>query len=72
MSRSLIDQMEEIQLFSHVLRVGSEERAEDLLEQGAAAVITIPQFFSMSCALCSNWMAGHCGSFAAWGTPHAG
>ena len=52
MSRSLIDQMEEIQLFSHVLRVGSEERAEDLLEQGAAAVITIPQFFFYElCAL---------------------
>ena len=44
MSRSLITQLEQVELFSQVVRAEGETDAE-LLEQGCAAVVTIPKDF---------------------------
>lgn len=45
MSRSLIRQIGEVELFSEVIRGKEGESSERLLEQGCAAVITIPKDF---------------------------
>lgn len=45
MSRSLISQMSRVRLFSQVIRPENGEDDAQLLEQGAAAVVTIPKDF---------------------------
>ena len=45
MSRSLISQMDRIQMFSQVIRVEDGVDDAQVLEQGAAAVVTIPKDF---------------------------
>lgn len=45
MSRSLQGQMAQIELFSAILTAREEQSDEDLLRQGAAAVVTIPKDF---------------------------
>ena len=45
MSRSLIRQMGEVDLFSEVWYAGEEETDEQLAERGAACVVTIPKDF---------------------------
>ena len=45
MSRSLIGQMEDIQLFSRIDRLGEDEPDGAALDRGAAAVVTIPRDF---------------------------
>ena len=45
MSRSLIQQIEEIEIFSEVVRPGQEKSDEECFSQGCAAVITIPEDF---------------------------
>lgn len=45
MSRSLTNQMEEVALFSQVLRAEPGQSDTSLLEEGAAAVVTIPKDF---------------------------
>ncbi len=45
MSRSLMGQMERVDLFSQVIRAGEEEDDAALLAQGCAAVVTLPKDF---------------------------
>lgn len=45
MSRSLISQMNRVRLFSRIIRVEEGEDDVQLLERGAAAVVTIPENF---------------------------
>lgn len=45
MSRSLAAQMEQVELFSEIRRAAKEETDEELLAQGMAAVVTIPEDF---------------------------
>lgn len=45
MSRSLVGQMEQIELFSEVITAREDQSDLELLQQGAAAVVTIPKDF---------------------------
>ena len=45
MSRSLVAQMSRVQVFSQILRAEDGEGDAQLLERGAAAVVTIPEDF---------------------------
>lgn len=45
MSRSLVSQLEQVQLFSEVRDLGPDETDQDALDAGAAAAITIPRDF---------------------------
>lgn len=45
MSRSLLSQMEQVELFSEVWQAGAQETDEELLARGMAAVVTIPEDF---------------------------